>query len=94
MLLPSMAFLLMKQNDFLSKIDKYKFLNFTKEISSMYKKNVAYHNDIHGSDVAQHCNFIIKHQGLGQIIQFEDLDVISILIAALCHDVGHDGYNN
>ena len=66
MLLPTMAFLLIKQNDFLNKIDKNKFFNFTKEISCKYNKNVAYHNDIHGCDVAQHFNFILRHQGLGQ----------------------------
>jgi len=38
-----------------------KFLNFTIEISKKYNRNVAYHNDLHGSDVAQHCNFILKH---------------------------------
>jgi len=26
--------------------------------------------------------------------QFNDLDNLSLIVAALCHDVQHDGYNN
>lgn len=25
---------------------------------------------------------------------FDDVDTLSLLVAALCHDVGHDGFNN
>ena len=29
-----------------------------------------------------------------QFAQFNDLDTLSLLVAALCHDVQHDGFNN
>ena len=44
--------------------------------------------------MAQHCHFIIKSQNLAKFALFDDLDTISLLVAALCHDVGHDGFNN
>lgn len=31
---------------------------------------------------------------MGKIAMFDDVDTLSLLVAALCHDVGHDGFNN
>jgi hypothetical protein len=49
---------------------------------------------MHGSDVAQHVNLILMNQGMIKQASFNDLDTLSLLVAALCHDVQHDGYNN
>jgi 3',5'-cyclic-nucleotide phosphodiesterase len=64
------------------------------QIHNGYRREVHYHNDLHGSDVAQHCNFILKTQNLGKYVEFNKLDTLSVLVAALCHDVDHDGFNN
>lgn len=64
------------------------------QISSQYHRDVSYHNDLHGSDVAQHCSMILEQQKLTQYAKLDNLDVLSILVAALCSSVGHDGYNN
>lgn len=31
---------------------------------------------------------------MGKFAMFDDVDTLSLLVAALCHDVGHDGFNN
>jgi len=31
---------------------------------------------------------------LSQILNLNSLDLLSAVIAAVCHDVGHDGFNN
>lgn len=31
---------------------------------------------------------------MAQHAKFTELDTISLLVSALCHDVGHDGFNN
>lgn len=31
---------------------------------------------------------------MGDYAKFEKFDTLSLLVAALCHDVGHDGFNN
>jgi len=49
---------------------------------------------MHGSDVAQHVNYILKNQAFKERAHFGDLDTLSLIVAALCHDVQHDGYNN
>ena len=64
------------------------------QIYNKYNRSVEYHNDIHGSDVAQHCHYILRSQNLGKLAMFDDVDTLSLLVAALCHDVGHDGFNN
>ena len=32
--------------------------------------------------------------GLGQLLELNHLDILSYLTAAICHDLGHDGYTN
>lgn len=75
-------------------MDYHKFLQFFVQIYNKYKRSVEYHNDLHGSDVAQHCHLILKCQGMIEKASFSDVDTLSLLVAALCHDVQHDGFNN
>lgn len=37
--------------------------------------------------------FLIQGK-LINILELDHIDVLSFLIAAVCHDFGHDGYNN
>ena len=75
-------------------MDYPKFLKLFGQIHNKYKRNVAYHNDLHGSDVAQHCNLILKTQEMGKYCEFNNMDTLALLVAAFCHDVQHDGFNN
>lgn len=94
MQMPLLATSLMKQNNLLQYVDHHKFLKFFSQIYNKYDQNVHYHNDLHGSDVAQHCNVILKTQNMAEYAQFNNIDTISLFIAAFCHDVQHDGFNN
>ena len=92
--MPVIATALINLNGLNKMVDQDKFLQFTIQIYNRYHRAVEYHNDLHGSDVAQHCHYIMRSQSLARYAEFTDLDVLSLLVAALCHDVGHDGFNN
>lgn len=55
---------------------------------------MAYHNDLHGLDVAQMMYVMMKSGDLLQIAQMNYLDMVSTITAAACHDFAHDGFNN
>ena len=55
---------------------------------------MQYHNDLHGADVMQMMYHMITRCKLQQILKLNKLDCLSIIIAAVCHDIGHDGYTN
>lgn len=93
MQMPFMATALLKQNNLQQSVDMHKFLQFITQIYNRYDRKVQYHNDLHGSDVAQHLN-VLLNQGFLKKAQLNDADTLSLLVAALCHDVGHDGFNN
>lgn len=89
-----MATSLLKKNNILQIVDFHKFLLFFTQVYNRYKRSVEYHNDMHGSDVAQHVNLILNAQRMKERAHFNDLDILSLIVSALCHDVQHDGYNN
>ena len=69
--------------------------NFIKEIVAHYDRNKAiYHNDLHAGDVMQTVYTIFVKGNLGIKMKLSELDIFSILIAALCHDYKHPGTNN
>ena len=69
--------------------------NFIKEIVAYYDRNKAiYHNDLHAGDVMQTVYTIFVKGNLGFKMKLSELDIFSILIAALCHDYKHPGTNN
>jgi len=76
------------------KIDKEIFTNFMNKIYDGYRRDVEYHNDLHGADVMQFCYVVMKKSKLVKAADLNDLDVFSALVAAACHDFGHDGYTN
>ena len=56
--------------------------------------SVHYHNDYHACDIAQHVSFVLFQQGAANTYNFSGLESIALVVAAFCHDVGHDGFNN
>lgn len=67
------------------------FRAFITELSTSYLDN-TYHNFKHGVDVCQTVALLLKISQLDEI--FSGIEIFSILIAALAHDVGHPGVNN
>lgn len=60
MQMPTMAMALIDINGLNTKVDEGKFLKFMVQIYNQYSRSVEYHNDLHGSDVAQHCHYILR----------------------------------
>lgn len=71
-----------------------KFACFLDKIYLTYSRDVAYHNDLHGADVGQMVFRMLTSGNLANILNLNKLDLMSFVVAALCHDVGHDSFNN
>uniref|UniRef100_A0A0G4HBT0 Phosphodiesterase n=1 Tax=Chromera velia CCMP2878 TaxID=1169474 RepID=A0A0G4HBT0_9ALVE len=78
--------------DPLNQTGMYRILNFLALVQAGYSKNAAYHNALHGADVALMTVWLTEHVGVRRFLS--SIRNVSIVIAALCHDVGHEGLNN
>eukprot|EP00804_Cyclotella_cryptica_P006131 CCRYP_018429-RA/>CCRYP_018429-RA protein AED:0.03 eAED:0.03 QI:3227/0/0.5/1/0/0/2/0/1348 len=68
------------------------FVNFVGEIKKGYDHNAPYHNSHHAFDVMHVCYLLMTKCRADEYL--ESFNTLSILVAALAHDLGHDGYNN
>lgn len=68
-------------------------IEFSKDISGGYN-DVPYHNYIHAVDVTQTSFMLITTGNLIESLDLLDLDLMSLLIGAMCHDFKHNGLNN
>lgn len=75
-------------------VNERKLAIFFEDIFKTYKREVQYHNDLHGVDVAHMVNLFLVQGKMGEILELEHIDVMAFITAALCHDLGHDGYTN
>jgi hypothetical protein len=90
-----MAYEIFNNNNYFDElIDEIKFKNFIKEITAGYDRKVRYHNDLHAGDVMQTTNIMLERGELIQNLNLTDVDVSAVLLAAICHDFKHNGYNN
>lgn len=67
---------------------------FIQEVTDGYNKNNPYHNDLHAADVLQTVYCMIVHGNIEKKLELEELDTLSLLLAALMHDYKHPGVNN
>jgi len=70
------------------------FLAYVRRIEQQGYKNNPYHNHIHAADVLQTLHSMLQSEQEGFTSKLTDLEHLSILLAAILHDVGHDGTNN
>ena len=68
--------------------------HFLDKILGGYSQSVQYHNDLHGADVMQAGHYLIRHGQMHEVLNLNALDCLSFLIAAVAHDIGHDGFTN
>ena len=68
-----------------------KLATFLKVMEDSYKDN-PYHNKIHAADVLQTVHYMLKCKGMDNM--FADAEILALLLAAIVHDVEHDGFNN
>lgn len=73
-------------------IDREKLWNFVQQVAAMYKGDNPYHNFVHAFDVLQFA-FVCLQSAKTRVL-LTDHDVLSLLIAALVHDVAHPGVTN
>lgn len=83
-----------KSLDLLNIIDTTKLSNFLFELRNHYISSNQYHNERHGADVGQTIASYLKSSEIIEMCMLPDIDILSILIAAIGHDVGHTGQNN
>ena len=72
-----------------NKLDSFLFT-----VCKQYNEKVLYHNAMHGADVTQTLSLIFLNSKAEKISDTNVLDILSIFIAALGHDLGHPGFNN
>ena len=68
--------------------------NFLIALNKQYKPQTLYHNSLHGSDVTQSSYIFFTHSNAEKIAKTNVIDILSIIIAALGHDLGHPGLTN
>ena len=77
--------------------DEFILDNFLMVLSKTYQNTRAlYHTSLHGVDVCYSTLMILtflKNEE-NKIDNISDLDIVTLIIAALAHDVGHPGFNN
>ena len=75
-------------------IDYTKFEPFIFRVASGYHRQNPYHTDLHAADMVQSLLVYSLYGNLQKILDFNDLDLISLFISAAIHDFGHPGYTN
>lgn len=72
-------------------IPRDKLVNLTGNISKNMKR-VPYHNFTHAFNIMHMCYIIMTRTRVRDYL--EDIDVLSMMVAALSHDLDHPGFNN
>jgi hypothetical protein len=72
-------------------INKFIFINFLMTIRKFYNP-VPYHNWIHAVDVTQFIFTVINKTHVNEYLN--EHEIFALLIAAVAHDIDHDGRNN
>ena len=54
--------------------------------------DVPYHNWIHAVDVTQYVSYEVRIAEMKN--KYSKFELLALLVAAVCHDAGHDGFNN
>jgi len=70
-------------------INRIKLFNFLCDIEKAYHTSNPFHNAIHASDVVQAEFYWVLDPEVSK--HMTEIDILSCLIAAACHDVGHPG---
>ncbi|CAD8195288.1 unnamed protein product [Paramecium pentaurelia] len=90
---------ILKRNNFneIFEIDKTRLCEFLGELEYRYdKRRNPFHNYNHGVNVMHSCHVIMNkmiNQPQHKVL-FDQLTKLSLILSALCHDVGHTGRTN
>ena len=75
-------------------INVNKLDQFLNAVSSQYLNTTLYHNNMHGADITQTITLYFLNSNAEKMFRTTVLDLLSIFIAALGHDIGHPGLTN
>lgn len=79
-------------NGLMDMVDRSRLESFLEDIENMYLKENPYHTSTHAADVVHSIATMIQVDSWSKGLQ--DWEVLSLIIAAACHDVGHQGVTN
>lgn len=68
-------------------------LQFLNRVESGYRSDNYYHNSLHAADVTNSVYFLL-YSGMHRCGNFLELEIFTLVTAALAHDIGHPGFNN
>jgi 3',5'-cyclic-nucleotide phosphodiesterase/cAMP-specific phosphodiesterase 4 len=74
-------------------INEFNLSEFLRGIESMYSRNNYYHSNIHGADVTNSVLFLLQN-GLLMRGALAEIEILALIVSAICHDVAHPGVNN
>ena len=67
---------------------------FLISVTNQYLTSTLYHNSLHGADITQTICLFFNNSNAEEVCHAQVIDLLSIIIAALGHDVGHPGLTN
>jgi hypothetical protein len=67
---------------------------FLYSVANQYLTTTLYHNSLHGADITQTICIFFNNSNAEEICHTKAIDLLSIIIAGLGHDIGHPGLTN
>ena len=67
---------------------------FLISVTDQYLSSTLYHNSLHGADITATICLFFNNSNAEEVCHAQVIDLLSIIIAALGHDVGHPGLTN
>ena len=67
---------------------------FLISVTNQYLTSTLYHNSLHGADITQTICLFFNNSNAEEVCHAQVIDLLSIIIAALGHDIGHPGLTN
>ena len=67
---------------------------FLISITNQYLTSTLYHNSLHGADITQTMCLFFNNSNAEEVCHTQAIDLLSIIIAGLGHDLGHPGLTN
>jgi hypothetical protein len=86
--------ILLQKYDIIIYSDSETVYNFLKALQEHYTQIAIYHTEKHAIDMLQTLFIYLYKSRVIDFLYLNKLDILSLLVAGVCHDVGHKGYNN
>jgi len=67
---------------------------FLISVVNQYLTSTLYHNSLHGADITQTICLFFNNSNAEEVCHTQAIDLLSIIIAGLGHDLGHPGLTN